>query len=72
MTDSDDLARIALKAFAAENVRSGTLSVLQARQLLGIQSRYEIDGLLKKHGVVFNLTLEDVQNVSDAALRASR
>jgi hypothetical protein len=72
MTDSDDLARIELKTFAAESVRSGTLSVFQARQLLGIQSRYEMDGLLKKHGVFFNLTLEDVQNDSDAALRASR
>jgi len=37
-------------------VRSGTLSVFQARQLLGIQLRYEMDGLLKKHGVFFNLT----------------
>jgi len=51
-----DLARVALEAFVAESVRSGTLSVFQARQLLGIQLRYEMDGLLKKHGVFFNLT----------------
>ena len=72
MTNSDDLARVTLEAFAAESVRSGTLSVFQGRQLLGIQSRYEMDGLLKKHGVFFNLTLEDVQKDSDAALAASR
>lgn len=36
------------------------------------RSRYEMDGLLKKHGVFFDLTLEDVQKDSDAALRASR
>jgi hypothetical protein len=72
MTNSDDLARVALEAFATESVRSGTLSVFQARQLLGIQSRCEVDGLLKTHGVFFNLTLEDVQKDSDAALAASR
>lgn len=72
MTNRDHLARVALEAFATASVRSRTLSVFQARQLLGIQSRYEIDGVLKKHGVFFNLTLEDVQRDSDAALRASR
>ena len=72
MTNSDDLARVALEALAVESVRSGTLSVFQARQLLGIQSRYEMDGLLKTHGVFCNLTLEDVQKDSDAALAASR
>ena len=51
MTDSDDLTRVALEAFAVEGVRSGTLSVFQARELLGIQSRYEMDGVWKKHGV---------------------
>jgi hypothetical protein len=55
MTNSDDLARVALEAFAAESVRSGTLSAFQARQLLGIQARYEMDGLLKRHGVFFDL-----------------
>ena len=30
------------------------------------------DGLLKKHGVFFSLTLEDVQKDSDAALASSR
>ena len=70
MTNSDDL--VALETFAAVSVRSGMLSVFQARQLLGIRSRYEMDGLLKKRGVFFNLILEDVQKDSDAALAASR
>jgi len=72
MTKSDDLARLALEEFAAESVRSGKPSVLQAHQLLGIQSRYQMDGLLKKQGVFFNLTLEDVQKDSDAALASSQ
>jgi len=71
-SDSEGLARIALEALAAEGVRSGKLSVYQARELLGIQSRYEMDGFLKKHGVFLDLTLEDVQKDTDAALASSR
>jgi hypothetical protein len=71
-SDSEDLARVALEALAAEGVRSGKLSVFQARELPGIQSRYEMDGFLKKHGVFLDLTLEDVRKDSDAALASSR
>jgi hypothetical protein len=39
MTNSDDPAHIALAAPAAKGVQSGKLSVFQARELLGIQSR---------------------------------
>lgn len=46
--------------------------MFQARELLGVQSRYEMDGFLKKHGVFLDLTLEDVQKDSDAALASSR
>jgi len=71
-SDSEGLARVALEALAAESVRSGKLSVFQARELLGIQSRYEMDGFLKKHGVLLDLTLEDVWKDCDAALASSR
>ena len=70
--NSDDLARLALEALAAEGVRSGKLSVFQARELLRIRSRYEMDGFLKKHGVFLDLSLEDVQKDTDAALASSR
>ena len=71
-SDSEGLARVALEALAAEGVRSGKLSAFQARTLLGIQSRNEMDGFLKAHGVFLDLTLEDVQKDSDAALAPSR
>ena len=71
-SDSKGLARVALEALAAEGVRSGKLSASQARTLLGIQSRYEMDAFLKAHGVFLDLTLEDVQKDSDAALASSR
>lgn len=71
-SDPEDLARVALEALAAEGVRSGKLSVFQARGMLGIQSRYEMDGFLKQHGVLLDLTVEDVRKDSDAALASSR
>ena len=39
----------------------------QARRLLGIPSRYKMDGFLKTHGVFLDLTLEDVRRDSDVA-----
>jgi hypothetical protein len=71
-SDAEDLARVALEALAAEGVRSGKLSVFQARELLGIQSRYEMDGFLKPHGLFLDPTLEDVRKDSDASLASSR
>jgi hypothetical protein len=71
-SNSEGLARVALEALAAEGVRSGKLSVFQARTLLGIPSRYEMDGFLKAHGVFLDLTLEDVPKDSAAALASSR
>jgi hypothetical protein len=70
--DADGLERAALEAIAIEGVRSEKLSVAQARRLLGIQTRYEMDGFLKAHGVLLDLTLEDVLGDKDAALAAAR
>lgn len=45
-------AREALEAFAIEGYRSGALSAYQTRLLLGFETRYELDGFLKEHGVL--------------------
>ena len=71
-SDSDGLTRAALEAVALEGVRSRKLTVSQARRLLGIQSRDEMDGFLKAHGVCLDLTLDDVRRDSDTALAFSR
>ena len=71
-SDSEGLARIALEALAVEGVRSGKLSAFQARTLLGIESRSEMDGFLKAHGVNLDLTLDNVQKDTDAALAPLR
>jgi hypothetical protein len=56
--DPGELPRAALEALALEAIRAGKLTVSQARRLLGIRSRYEMDGFLKTHGVFLDLTLE--------------
>ncbi len=46
-----DPARKALETLAIEGYRSGALSAYQTRILLGFETRYELDGFLKEHGV---------------------
>jgi hypothetical protein len=70
--DPGGVTHAAMEAVALEGVRSGKLSVSQARRLLGIASRYEMDGFLKAHGVFLDLTLDDVRKDSETALRFSR
>ena len=70
--DPTALTHAALEAVALEGVRSGTFTVSQARRLLGIGSRYEMDGFLKAHGVFLDLTLDDVVKDSETALAFCR
>jgi len=55
-----DPARAALEAIALEAYRQQRLSTYQLRTLLGISSRYELDGFLKEHQV-YDYTLEDFE-----------
>ena len=70
--DPGGVTHVALEAVALEGVRSGKFTVSQARRLLGIRSRYEMDGFLKAHGVFLNLTLDDIRKDSETALAFSR
>ena len=66
------ITRAALEALAIEGVRSGKLTVHQARQMLGIPSRYEMDGFLKAHGVLLPMTMEQVVSDSQTAISFSK
>lgn len=66
------ITRATLEALAIEGVRSGKLTVHQARTMLGIRSRYEMDGFLKAHGVLLPITMEDVAADSKTAITFSR
>jgi len=66
------ITRVALEALAVEGVRSGKLTAYQARQMLGISSRYEMDGFLKAHGVLLPITVEQVVRDSETAIAFSK
>jgi hypothetical protein len=54
-------ARVALEAIALEAYRLRRISGYQLRTLLGIPTRYELDGFLKRHEV-YDYTVEDFEN----------
>jgi predicted HTH domain antitoxin len=49
--NGQDPARTTLEAVAIEGYRSGALTARQTRELLGFETRYELDGFLKAHNV---------------------
>ena len=56
-----DLSRRALEGLALEEFKSGHLTKAQLRRLLGFETRYELDGFLKAHGILMSVTTEDVR-----------
>ena len=51
-----DLSRRALEGFALEEYKSGRLTRPALRRLLGFSTRDQLDGFLKAHAVVEDLT----------------
>ena len=60
-TSGQDLARAALEAIALEAYRTRKLSTAQLRRILGFESRYELDGFLKKHEVWLEYSWQDLE-----------
>jgi hypothetical protein len=60
--DGADLSRRALEGFALEEYKAGRISKVELRRWLGIETRYELDGFLKEHGVFLNTTVEDLRD----------
>ena len=54
-----DLSRRALEVFVVEEYKHGRFSKSDLRRLLGIETRYELDGFLKAHEVWIDYTIED-------------
>jgi len=57
----EDLSRRALEGFALEEYKTGRISKAEVRRLLGIDTRYELDGFLKTHGVWMDYTIDDLR-----------
>ena len=70
--DTQALSRAALEALVLEGVRSGRLSTVQARRVLGFRTRDQMDGFFKTHGLDLPLTLEQVRRDSETALAFSK
>lgn len=62
-----DLSRAAREAIAIEGYRSGALSQNQVQRLLGLESRWEVDALLKRAGVYLEYTEEDLNQEIEAS-----
>jgi len=52
-----------------ESYRAGRLTKAELRRLLGIESRYELDGFLKAHDVYEPYTVEDLERERAALQR---
>jgi predicted HTH domain antitoxin len=64
-----DLSRAALEALAIDAYRTRRISGYQLCQLLGIPSRYELDGFLKHYGVPLEYTTEDFEREGATSAR---
>ncbi len=56
-----DLSRRALEGLALEEYKNGHITDPELRLLLGFETRYELDGFLKAHGVYEDFTMEDFE-----------
>jgi hypothetical protein len=58
--DGEDLSRRALEGFGLEEYKAGRITKAELRRLLGLETRYELDGFLKAHDVWINLKIDDL------------
>jgi hypothetical protein len=63
-----DPARAALEALALEGYRSKRLGESAIRRLLRFDTRMEVHGFLKEHGVYMHYTMEDIERDTETAL----
>ena len=61
-----DLSRAAFEAIALAAYCERKLSTAQLRRLLGFETRLEVDGFLKQHGVDLEYTMEDLERDREA------
>lgn len=64
-----DLARVALESMVIEAIRQDRISVAQGRRILGIESRFEMDGFLKAHDVILPYSIEEIRKEVESSRR---
>lgn len=68
----EEPARAALEAIGLEAYRQRRITGYQLRLLLGIESRYELDGFLKEHLQVESRLVIDSRDDHDFAIRCAK
>jgi hypothetical protein len=66
-----DLSRHILETIAVEGYRSGQLSALQVRNMLGYETPMEFDALLQRAGVWRSYTEQELRQDYEASRQAS-
>ncbi len=56
-----NVARHALETLAVEGYRTGALTEMQVRRLLGLETRFDVHALLKMHKVPLHYTEADLE-----------
>ena len=56
-----DLSRAALEAIALEGYRSDRLTSFQVMEMLGLETRLELDAFLKEHHIDLEYSFEDLE-----------
>ncbi len=59
--DGGDLARRALEGFGLEEYKAGRITKAELWRLLGLETRYELDGFLRTHDVWMSSTIDDLR-----------
>ena len=69
---SGDVSWAVLKAVAIEGYRSGAITPAQVQQMLGLQSRWEVDAFFRRAKVFQDYTMNDLERDLAAVREASR
>jgi Uncharacterised protein family (UPF0175) len=64
-----DLPRRVLEALVLEEYRADRLTRPELRRLLGFETRYELDGFLKAHGINEGMTLAEFERDQQTLVR---
>ncbi len=60
-SNKTDLSRTALEAIALESYRSDRLTGFQVMEMLGLETRLELDAFLKAHHIDLEYSFEDLE-----------
>src|SRR3984885_14841118 len=70
--EGKDPARAVLEAMALEGYRTEQLTEADLKELLGLETRMEVHGFLKEHGVFLHYTLYHLEQDSAVAIDSAR